>query len=180
MQRRKVRGFTLIELMLVVGIIGIIASIAIPLFQRYSLRARTAERTLIQSKIEDSIVTFVGEHGCFPGDCPGLGGSFLIAPTNPPGLPSPLRASWDSTLGPWSFFEGAPQGQLYFRYDAWGMILNFAGFSLGIICTDAISDLDGDGVLGTRTRCLTSGAIFGHSTWQHDPIFDVDTGYAPI
>jgi type IV pilus assembly protein PilA len=180
MQRRKVRGFTLIELMLVVGIIGIIASIAIPLFQRYSLRAKTAERALIQSKIEDSLVAFVGEHDCFPGDCPGLGGSFLFTPQNPPGVPSPLRASWDPTLAPWSFFEGAPQAQLYFRYDAWGMMFSVPGFSIGILCTDAWSDLDGDGIVGTRTRCLTSGTIFGHSSWQHDPIFDVDTGYAPI
>ncbi|GEM_PF-2385805 len=180
MQRRKVRGFTLIEVMLVVAIIGIMASIAIPLFQRYSLRARTAERSLIQGKIEDSLVAFVGEHDCFPGDCPGLGGSFMFAPLNPPGVPSPVRASWNPALAPWSFFDGAPQTALYFRYDAWGMMFSFPGFTIGILCTDAMSDLDGDGVFGTRTRCLTSGNAFGHSGWEHDPIFDVDTGYDPI
>ena len=65
---RNARGFTLIELMIVVAIIGILASIAIPSYQDYTIRAQVAEALLLVDEIKPSIRDFYKERGTFPGD----------------------------------------------------------------------------------------------------------------
>ena len=62
---RKQEGFTLIELMIVVAIIGILAAIAIPNFLNYQMKSRQSEAKTNTMSVKTSQLAFQGERGCF-------------------------------------------------------------------------------------------------------------------
>jgi len=59
-------GFTLIELMIVVAIIGILAAVAIPSYQDYTARAQTTEAVSLVSAMKGPITEWYSDHGNFP------------------------------------------------------------------------------------------------------------------
>ena len=65
---KKQQGFTLIELMIVVAIIGILAAIAIPAYQDYTIRAQVSEGLSLAAGSKVAVTEYYQDRGAWPTD----------------------------------------------------------------------------------------------------------------
>ncbi len=63
---KKQQGFTLIELMIVVAIIGILAAIAIPAYQDYTIRAQVSEGLNLSGGAKAAVTEYYQDRGALP------------------------------------------------------------------------------------------------------------------
>jgi type IV pilus assembly protein PilA len=78
MLKQVQKGFTLIELMIVVAIIGILAAIAIPAYQNYTIRAQITEGLSLADGWKTSVAEFYAQNGTFPASSSPTGGTTAI------------------------------------------------------------------------------------------------------
>ncbi|HEZ5554100.1 TPA: pilin [Neisseria meningitidis] len=61
------KGFTLIELMIVIAIVGILAAVALPAYQDYTARAQVSEAILLAEGQKSAVTEYYLNHGEWPG-----------------------------------------------------------------------------------------------------------------
>ncbi len=75
------KGFTLIELMIVVAIIGILAAIAIPAYQDYTIRAQVTEGLNLAGAVKAGVAETYANTGAWPSDLTAAGGNSSAPPS---------------------------------------------------------------------------------------------------
>lgn len=116
--KRQDRGFTLVELMIVVGVIGVIASLAIPNYLRFTAKTHRTEMLETVSKIKLYLKNVYDNTGTFSTAHMAAGAASAINPdptaanAQPVGLPD----KWNSALAGWPDFQFPPEGGVRMRY----------------------------------------------------------------
>lgn len=139
--RRRASGFTLIELMIVVALIGILSTIAIPEFGRLTLRAKAGERREIINAISRCMSDLVLNQGRIPGGT-------LTGAWNPAGTPTTVQRYMNLSLAGWNQLALSVEGRTHYSYQ-------FIATTTGtppepVLDIWAVGDLDGDGFLSTK------------------------------
>jgi len=144
---RNRKGFTLVELMIVVAIIGILAAIAIPNFLQFRLKAKTSEAKSNLGAIRSTEVAYFAEWDFYVGNQPAT----PIA--NRAGITD--KRSWVPSTR-FSLLGFAPEGSVFYSYALNGV--NFPAIAAGVSMY-AVGDLDGDSALSTFYVTDTSNEI---------------------
>ena len=72
------KGFTLIELMITVAIVGILAAVALPAYQDYTIRAQASEGMQLSGGVQTAISEYYANKGAFPASLTDIN---MVAPT---------------------------------------------------------------------------------------------------
>jgi len=165
---RKKGGFTLIELMIVVAIIGILAAIAIPNFLRFQLKAKSSEGKTNISAIRTAQEGYFAEFG-----------DYVPAAMSPDNFATPsVKEPFVNAAGANAGFEQlgwSPEGNVFFRYET----NRTAGSASYIVGAHANIDAKGSnqswGYVKTANTAALTGVTGCVAAGVYDPVAGTQT-----
>jgi len=122
-------GFTLIELMIVVAIIGILAAIAIPNFLKFQLRSKTGEAKTNLAALRTAEEGYFAEYGVY-----------VVAAAPLPAVFGAAKQQWPAPAAGFDTVGWGPEGEVYFQY-----MMNATPPADTSYTLEALGDLDGGG-----------------------------------
>jgi type IV pilus assembly protein PilA len=171
------RGFTLIELMIVVAIIGILAAIAIPNFLRFQLKSKTSEGKVNLAAIRTAEESYLAEFGLY-----------VAAVPAPAAVPGTTKSLWPIPAPGFDTIGWGPEGAVFFMYaitvagqgytasadadldgntnaQAWAYAKPNAGARVAANAASAcgVATLAADNQVGPCDSLLAGGGVFGQS-----------------
>ena len=168
--RRRPAGFTLIELMVTVAIIGIIASMAFPLAQSAIFRTRSAERFLALKTIKRGIDDFFLQNDALPAAYGGMMEGAATPPLPPVTYRRPpnwRQPGWQDIFAAAGGVGPDLEGELYYSY--YFLVVETPAGPVAVI--QALGDVDGDGIVAVRSATYqrTGGVFQTRPEWQVPP-----------
>jgi len=168
-------GFTLIEMMIVVVIIGVLAALAIPTFRGYLYASKTTEATTFLGEIRQRQESYRSEHSQYC-DVGVRTGAPSFAPATVPGSAPvmwPGDAAGTPVAGRWAQLGAAPDGAVYFQYTtvagppgagndptaSMGSTLGYNGTDFWFVA-QARADLDADNTILTMETYSENSGIY--------------------
>ena len=163
--RKSNKGFTLIELMIVVAIIGILAAIAIPNFLRFQLKAKSSEGKVNIAAIRTAEESYMAEFGAYVGAT----ASPAVAD---PGSSKRTFANVDGAGAGFDQLGWSPEGRVFFQYEVnasgsaytvtaqadidandtnqvWGYVKPYTGTNAGVD-TASFGECDANGIANSQ------------------------------
>jgi len=146
--RSDARGFTLVELLIAVAIIGLLAALAIPNFERAVLRSRRAEATL---NLDGMATAEIAYNSAFD--------TYVACSNNPGGAIGKRTRPWNPAITGWSAIDYSPAGAVRCNY-----IVELFGSSTQVYFrATANCDVDDDNLTAIIRRY---GPEYTGDTWR--------------
>ena len=154
----KIKGFTLIELIIIIAIIGILAAIAIPNFVNYQLKSKTVEAKVNLGSIKTIFEAYRSEHD-----------TYIVCAANPAMIPGLTKISWVSVNGDFQKTGFTPIGKVFFTYS---VIAGLTGKATSYIAL-AEGDLDGNGGAGGAPGGLAGATVGSGASNANNSLFSL-------